>query len=222
VDFAAVTDARTARYFGNRAVVTGNPIRPQFKSIPEKNHVPPYTVLVFGGSQGAKAINSAVIEALDSLTDLKENLRFVHQTGERQVEEVKAAYSSKGFSADVRSFFDNFHEQYARADVIVARSGATTVAEIKAAGRAAILIPFPFATDDHQTKNARSMVEEKAAVMIANSELNGARLANELRNLLSSPERLKQIESNARRVAILDAEQRIVNLAEQAIGKHRV
>jgi UDP-N-acetylglucosamine--N-acetylmuramyl-(pentapeptide) pyrophosphoryl-undecaprenol N-acetylglucosamine transferase len=222
VDFAAVTDARTARYFGKRAVVTGNPIRPQFKAIPEKNHVPPYTVLVFGGSQGAKAINSAVIEALNSLSDLKEHLRFVHQTGESQLEEVKEAYRSRGFTADVRSFFDNFHEQYATADVIVARSGATSVAEIKAAGRAAILIPFPFATDDHQTKNARSMVDENAAVMISNSELNGARLANELRNLLSNPERLKQIEDNARRVAILDAEQRIVNLAEQAIGKHRV
>jgi UDP-N-acetylglucosamine--N-acetylmuramyl-(pentapeptide) pyrophosphoryl-undecaprenol N-acetylglucosamine transferase len=158
---------------------------------------------------------------LDSLADLKSELRFVHQTGERQIEEVQRAYGAKGFEADVRAFFNDFHEQYAKADLIVSRSGATTVAEVKAAGRAAILIPFPFATDDHQTKNARAMVEEQAAVMIDNAQLNGPRLASEIRGLLTQPERLKQIESNARRIAILDAEQRIVNLVEAAIEKHK-
>src|SRR5215469_14657988 len=154
VDFAAVTDPRTESYFGKRAVVTGNPIRPEFKSIPAKVHAAPYTILVFGGSQGAQAINRGVIEALDSLADWKSRLRFVHQTGERQLEDVRAAYASKGFQADVRAFFNDFHQQYAEADLIISRSGATTVAEIKAAGRAAVLIPFPFATDDHQMKNA--------------------------------------------------------------------
>ena len=91
---------------------------------------------------------------------------------------------AKGFEADVRAFFNNFHEQYAAADLIVSRSGATTVAEIKAAGRAAILIPFPFAADDHQTKNARAMVDEKAAVLISNSELSGKRLADAIRELI--------------------------------------
>jgi UDP-N-acetylglucosamine--N-acetylmuramyl-(pentapeptide) pyrophosphoryl-undecaprenol N-acetylglucosamine transferase len=221
VDFAAVTDSRTATYFGSRAVVTGNPIRPEFKSIPPKSHVPPYTVLVFGGSQGAKAINTAVIAALELLADMKPELRFVHQTGQSQIDDVQRAYAAKGFVADVRAFFDGFHEQYAKADLIVSRSGATTVAEIKAAGRAAILVPFPFATDDHQTKNARAMVEEKAAVMIDNAQLNGPRLAGEIRSLLTQPERLKEIESNARRIAILDAEQRIVNLVETAINRHK-
>jgi UDP-N-acetylglucosamine--N-acetylmuramyl-(pentapeptide) pyrophosphoryl-undecaprenol N-acetylglucosamine transferase len=220
VDFAAVTDARTESYFGPRAVVTGNPVRPQFKSIPPKTHVPPYTVLVFGGSQGAQSINRALVDALDSLADWKQRLRFVHQTGERQLEEIQRAYAEKGFEADVRTFFNNFHEQYAAADLIVSRSGATTVAEIKAAGRAAILIPFPFATDDHQMKNARAMVEEKAAVLIPNSELTGKRLAGAIRELTGDPERLKQIETNARRIAILDAEQRIVDLVERAIRQH--
>src|SRR5438067_2372007 len=85
VDFAAVTDARTQSYLGKRAVVTGNPIRPEFKSIGPKTHVAPYTILIFGGSQGAQSINRAVVEGLDSLTDLKDRLRFVHQTGEKQV-----------------------------------------------------------------------------------------------------------------------------------------
>src|SRR5207244_13093360 len=122
-------------------------------------------------------INRGVRDSLRGLFDWKNQLRFVHQTGERQLDEVKNAYAVKGFQADVRTFFNNFHEQYAAADLIVSRSGATTVAEIKAAGRAAILIPFPFATDDHQMKNARAMAEENAAILIHNSELTGDRLA---------------------------------------------
>src|SRR5204863_2019473 len=221
VDFAAVTDERTQSYFGKHAIVTGNPVRPEFKSIAPKLHTAPHTILIFGGSQGAQSINRAVMEALDNLSDWKDRLRFVHQTGERQLEEVSRAYSSKGFESDVRTFFNNFHEQYAAADLIVSRSGATTVAEIKAAGRAAILIPFPFATDDHQMKNARSMAKENAAILIPNSELKGERLAAAILELIGNPERLKQIESNARRMAILDAEQRIVNLVERAIEKRR-
>ena len=220
VDFAAVTDTRTQSYFGNRAVVTGNPIRPEFKSIPPKHHVASYTILIFGGSQGAQSINRAVIAAFAALSPWKEQLRFVHQTGERQLDEVKNAYAVQGFQADVRTFFNNFHEQYAAADLIVSRSGATTVAEIKAAGRAAILIPFPFATDDHQMKNARSMAEEAAAILIPNSELSGERLAAAILDLIRDPERLKKIEDNARRMAILDAEQRIVNLVERAVERH--
>jgi UDP-N-acetylglucosamine--N-acetylmuramyl-(pentapeptide) pyrophosphoryl-undecaprenol N-acetylglucosamine transferase len=221
VDFAAVTDPRTASFFGNRAVVTGNPVRPEFKSIHPKEHAAPYTILIFGGSQGAQSINRAVLDALDLLTDLKGQLRFVHQTGERQIEEVASAYRSRSFDADVRAFFNNFHEQYAAADLIVSRAGATTVAEIKSAGRAAILIPFPFAADDHQTKNARAMAEENAAVLIENAMLTGARLAGEIRRLISDPGRLTEMESNARRIAILDAEQRIVNLVELAMERRR-
>jgi UDP-N-acetylglucosamine--N-acetylmuramyl-(pentapeptide) pyrophosphoryl-undecaprenol N-acetylglucosamine transferase len=218
VNFAAVTDPRTRSYFGSRAVVTGNPVRPEFKSVPPKAHVPPYTVLIFGGSQGAQSINKAVVEALGLLGDWKNRVRFVHQTGERQLEEVKQAYAKRGFDADVRTFFNDFHQQYAAADLIIARSGATTVAEIKAAGRAAILVPFPFATDDHQTKNARAMADEKAAVLIENSQLNGQRLADVIRELLGSPARLQELESNARRIAVLDAEERIVDLVEDALS----
>jgi len=219
VNFAAVTDERTQSYFGARAVVTGNPVRPEFKAIPPKMHVAPYTILVFGGSQGAQSINRAVVGSLEYLADWKDRIHFVHQTGEKQLDEVRTAYTAKGFACDVRAFFNNFHEQYAAADLIVARSGATTVAEIKASGRAAILVPFPFATDDHQTKNARAMADENAAVLISNSDLTGKRLAETIRELLGSPARLEEIERNARRTAILDAEERIVNLVERAVRK---
>jgi UDP-N-acetylglucosamine--N-acetylmuramyl-(pentapeptide) pyrophosphoryl-undecaprenol N-acetylglucosamine transferase len=218
-DFAAVTDPRTKSYFGDRAVVTGNPIRPQFKSISPKDHRPPYQVLVFGGSQGAQSINRAVTQSLPLLGDLKSQLKFVHQTGEKNLKEVRDAYAAAGIEGDVRTFFNDFHEQYAAADLIVARSGATTVAEIKAAGRAAILIPFPYAADDHQTRNAQSMVHDDAAAMISNAELTGERLAEAIRSLLRNPERLRELESNARRTAILNAESRIADLAEQAVSK---
>src|SRR6516164_7276621 len=92
VDFVAVTDARTERYFRDRAVVTGNPVRPEFKSIPPRTHTPPYTILIFGGSQGAQSINRAVIEALQTLSDFRNELLFIHQTGERQLDDVRKAY----------------------------------------------------------------------------------------------------------------------------------
>jgi UDP-N-acetylglucosamine--N-acetylmuramyl-(pentapeptide) pyrophosphoryl-undecaprenol N-acetylglucosamine transferase len=197
--------------------VTGNPVRPEFKSIASKTHQAPFTILIFGGSQGAQSINRAVIQALQLFSDFKTVLRFIHQTGERQLDEVRRAYAERGFEADVRTFFNNFHEQYAVADLIISRSGATTVAEIKAAGRAAVLIPFPFATDDHQMKNALAMVDEKAAVVISNSDLDGRRLADAVLEFIRHPERLKEMETNAHRIAILDAERRIVDLVEKAI-----
>ena len=222
VDFAAVTDPRTRAYFGDRAVVTGNPVRPQFKSIAGKTHQPPFQILVFGGSQGAKAINKAVQEALPFLSGWTERLRFIHQTGEAQVDEIRAAYAAAGFNADVRAFFHGFHEQYAAADLIISRAGATTVAEIKATGRAAILVPFPFAADDHQTRNAQSMVEDGAAIMISNAEITGERLAGEIRSLLSDLPRLEALERNARNGAVLDAERHIVDLAEKAVMQRAV
>jgi UDP-N-acetylglucosamine--N-acetylmuramyl-(pentapeptide) pyrophosphoryl-undecaprenol N-acetylglucosamine transferase len=220
VDFAAVTDPRTQSYFGSRAVVTGNPIRPQFKTIPAKVHQAPFQILVFGGSQGARAINKAIQESLPLLSEWKDRLRFVHQTGESQLTEIRQAYAAAGFEADVRAFFNAFHEQYAAADLIVSRSGATTVAEIKAAGRAAILVPFPFAADDHQTRNAQSMVDDGAAMMIPNAELTGERLAGTITALLSDVARLEALERNAKKVAVLDAEERIVDLAEKAVQAH--
>ena len=105
--------------------------------------------------------------------------------------------------------------------MIVSRSGATTVAEIKASGRAAILVPFPFAADDHQTKNAQAMADEHAAILISNSDLTGERLAGAIRELLADPHRLEEIENNARRIAILDAEARIVNLVEAAVRRRK-
>jgi UDP-N-acetylglucosamine--N-acetylmuramyl-(pentapeptide) pyrophosphoryl-undecaprenol N-acetylglucosamine transferase len=220
MDFIAITEPGTKSFFGERAVVTGNPIRPQFKSMTPKAHAPPFTVLVFGGSQGAETINAAVLAGLPFLSDWRDRLRFVHQTGERQVDGIRKAYAESGFNGEAHAFLPRIYEQYAEADLILSRAGMTTIAEVRAAGRASILVPLPFAADDHQRANARGMVEEDAAVMIENYELTGERLAETLRSMLSDTERLEAMERNAKRLAVLDAESRIVDLAERAIAMH--
>ena len=208
VDFAAITDPQTQSTFGDRAVVTGNPVRPQFKSISAKAHQPPFTVLVFGGSQGAQSINRAdsrkpaVPRGLEDESAIRPSDR--REAGWRKSARLMP---SAGFDADVRAFFNDFHEQYAAADLIVSRAGATTVAEIKAAGRAAILIPFPTAADDHQTKNAQAMVEENAARHDPQRRTDRrAAGGHDPFDAVRSGEARTQSERNARRIAILDAE----------------
>jgi UDP-N-acetylglucosamine--N-acetylmuramyl-(pentapeptide) pyrophosphoryl-undecaprenol N-acetylglucosamine transferase len=216
----AVAEERTASFFPGRAVVTGNPVRPGFKTLARRDHQRPFSVLVTGGSQGAEAINRAVIDALAHLDPAV--VGFVHQAGKRQVETIRAAYEKAGFTALVASFFDSFEELFGEADLIVCRAGAKTVAEARAAGRATIMIPLQFAADDHQRKNARAMVDQGAAVMIDPDELSGELLAREIMRLLDDPRLLSSIEENARRMAILDAESRIMDLVEEAVeGRKR-
>ena len=215
-NFVAVPDEQAASHFPGRGVVTGNPVREEFKAIGPKEHHPPFTVLVTGGSQGAESINQAVVEALPLLSEWKQDLRFVHQTGRRQEPDVRSAYKDAGFEAEVESFFSSFESCYQNADLIVSRAGNTSIAEIQAAGRAAVLIPLPFAADDHQRSNARAMVERGAAVMIDPLDLTGERLAREIVSLLGTPEELTRIEENAKAMAVLDAEARIAELIERA------
>ena len=132
--------------------------------------------MIFGGSQGAEAINKSVIDMLPQLQKMKNKVRVLHQTGSRQVEEIRKAYEQFGIQAEVTPFIVDMAEAYAEADLIICRAGATSLAEITAAGKAAILIPFPWATNDHQTKNAQALAEEGAAIMIPEKDLSGNKL----------------------------------------------
>jgi UDP-N-acetylglucosamine--N-acetylmuramyl-(pentapeptide) pyrophosphoryl-undecaprenol N-acetylglucosamine transferase len=152
------------------------------------------------------------MEALRRLRERAVAVEFVHQTGERQVEEVRRAYLEAGFQAEVGSFFPDFASRYAWADLVVCRAGATTVAEIRASGRAALFIPLEFAADDHQRKNARAMVDAGAALMVDPMELSGERLAGEIGGLVSNPARLAELGERARAMAVPDAEARIVDV----------
>ncbi|MCH7765437.1 MAG: undecaprenyldiphospho-muramoylpentapeptide beta-N-acetylglucosaminyltransferase [Acidobacteria bacterium] len=209
---AAVTYEETMRCFGTRAVRTGSPVREEFLRVRPRRHQPPYTLLIFGGSRGALALNRAVIDALDALRAGRHELRFVHQTGERDFDAVRTAYARREIRAEVKPFFTDMAARFAEADLIVCRAGASTVAELAAAGRAAILVPFPHATDQHQLRNAEVFARAGAARLIEQQELGG--LAAEIMDLLDQPERLAEMEQAARGLAVPDAAGRIADLLE--------
>lgn len=211
---AAVSFEETLPRFRGKAVRTGSPVRSAFFQVPAKPHRPPYTLLIFGGSQGALALNAAVVDALDALLGSGMELRFVHQTGQRDFEAVRVAYARRGVAAEVLPFIDNMAERFAEADLVICRSGAITVAELTAAGRAAILVPFPQAADQHQLRNAQVLARAGAARVLEQSALTGEGLAAEICALLKKPEQLEKMETAARGLALPDAAARIVDLIE--------
>jgi UDP-N-acetylglucosamine--N-acetylmuramyl-(pentapeptide) pyrophosphoryl-undecaprenol N-acetylglucosamine transferase len=210
----AVACEETARRFGSKSVVTGVPIRPEFFQIPRKEHVAPFRILITGGSRGAFPINQAVIQSLDRLVVRKNQLFIVHQTGERDYNAVRDAYAQREFNAEVLPFIENMAERFAQADLIVCRSGAITVAEVSAAGRAAIFIPFGAATDAHQARNAATMQDAGAARLLPQSELTAERLTTEIFSLLDQPQKITEMEERARKLARPGAVEDIVDLLE--------
>ncbi len=204
----------TAQRFGAKAVATGIPVRKEFFAAPRREHHEPFSILITGGSRGALPINRAVVDSLDLLAARKNRLFIVHQTGERDYNAVRVAYARREFRAEVVPFIENMAERFAQADLIVCRSGAITVAEIAAAGRAAILIPFGAATDAHQTRNAAAMQDAGAARLLPQEELTPERLSNEIFSLLDQPARISEMEVHARGLARPRAVEDIVDLLE--------
>jgi len=218
VSAAAVHFEQTADHFRN-AVVTGVPVRPAFFQIPAK----PYsqsspTLLVFGGSQGARAINQAVIRAAPAVSKRLPGLRIIHQTGERDYNEVQSAYAQAAVSAEVYKFIDDMPGFFARADLVLCRSGASTVAEIAAAGKPAIFVPFPLAADDHQRRNAEALEQAKAAIVLEETKLDEVWLVDTICALLEEPARLAQMSEAARALAHPDAATDIAKLAARVGG----
>lgn len=179
--------------------------------------VSPFTVLVVGGSQGSMAINHAMMQALPLLANGPGRLRIIHQTGERDYNEVRKAYQERSLPAEVHAFIDDMPGTLAQADLVISRAGATAVAELAAAGRAALLIPFPGATDQHQLENARALERAGAARVIVQSELTAERLAGEILELMASPATLEQMETCVRRLARPDAAARIADMVEHFV-----
>jgi UDP-N-acetylglucosamine--N-acetylmuramyl-(pentapeptide) pyrophosphoryl-undecaprenol N-acetylglucosamine transferase len=205
----------TSQQLGNKAVLTGCPVRPEFFGAPERAHAKPLRILITGGSQGALVINRTVVDALDLLLPRKNDFFIVHQTGERDYNAVRVAYARREFPAEVAPFLSNMAERFAQTDLIVCRSGAITAAEVAASGRAAIFIPFGAATDSHQLRNAQALERAGAARVISEAELTPARLATEIFSLLDQPGRLQQMERAARSLARPNATRDIVNLIEE-------
>ena len=212
VSAAAVHFEETRRYFPN-AQVTGVPVRQEFLSQTERALQPRPTLLVFGGSQGASAINKAMLESLSELRKALPELHIIHQTGERDLREAQAGYLRASSSAEVLPFINDMPQAFARADLLLCRSGASTVAEITAAGKAAVFVPFPHATDNHQLRNAQTLAQHGAAVIIPQSELSPPRLVSTLVELLTHPERLHQMELAAQKLSHRNAAEAIAEIA---------
>jgi UDP-N-acetylglucosamine--N-acetylmuramyl-(pentapeptide) pyrophosphoryl-undecaprenol N-acetylglucosamine transferase len=205
------------RFFGKKAVLTGNPVRSEFKRLRRPENAAPFTVLIFGGSQGAHAINQAMAEALPVLQESGVGLIIIHQTGERDYAWLLKHYQDAGFSADIRPFFNDMPCQFEKADLIISRAGATTLAELMVAGKAAILVPFPQATDNHQQKNAEALQKAGAAEMIMQPELQGAILAKRIQFYQAHRDILKEMEEKSRHLGHPEATERIVDLVEGLI-----
>jgi len=206
----------TARAWGKKAMVTGCPVRPEFFSIAPRKPEKPFRLLITGGSQGALPINSAFVDAMDRLAARKNELSIVHQTGERDYNAVRTAYARREIIAEVVPFLTNMAERFAWADVIVCRAGAITAAEVAAAGRAAIFIPFGRATDSHQLRNAQEMSRAGAGRLISETELTPEKLTSEIFSLLDQPKEIEKLSTAARGLARPHAARDIVNLIEEA------
>ena len=223
---AAVTFDSTREFFGSKAFVSGNPVRPEFalQAGPFQESGPDdgasiARILVVGGSQGAHAINVAMVEAAAQLAAGGSAVQLTHQTGERDLEIVRAGYRDAGIPADVEPFFYDMGRQLGRADVIVCRAGATTLAEIMAAGKAAILVPLPTATDDHQRRNAEALAREGAAEVLLQPDLNGPALARRILALAGDPGRRARMARAARALAKPDAAKVIVDRALELVSE---
>lgn len=204
-------------------LLTGNPLRKQIlASLRAGDQGPghgdadgslrPFNLFMFGGSQGARALNQMLPRAVAVMSDADRSLvRIVHQTGEHDLSQVSAAYAEIGVTADVRPFIDDMAGEYCRADLVICRAGATTIAEVTAMGKACLFVPFPHAVDDHQRKNAEALLKKGACELLLEQEMNPESLASAIVRLIHNHAERRRIGANARGIARLDAARIIVD-----------
>ena len=203
-----------------RTFLTGNPIRSNilkgdrdaaFRLFSLDRDL--FTIFIFGGSSGARSINRVMVEALNHLTDLKDRVQFLHQTGEKDYEGIREAYRKTGVRGTVAPFIYQMAEAYAASDVVISRAGATTLAELTALGKPAILIPYPFAAGRHQEFNAMKLREMGAAYMVPDNEMKGETLAKAIRELYENEAARSEMAKASRGLGRPDACGRIVDIA---------
>jgi UDP-N-acetylglucosamine--N-acetylmuramyl-(pentapeptide) pyrophosphoryl-undecaprenol N-acetylglucosamine transferase len=220
VKSAAVTYDSSLRYFGAKGFVSGNPVRQEFLNVDDAAlDADNVRVLIFGGSQGAHAINLAMVEAAPKLSAAA-SISVVCQTGTRDYDMVREAFQRSGVQGRVERFIDAMYREVGQAGLIVSRAGATTLAEITAAGRPAILIPLPTATDDHQRKNAEALQAAGAAEVIEQDRLTGALLASRILALAADPDQRTSMSAASKRLAKPDAADRIADVVVKLAGRH--
>ena len=218
---AAVNFDAALAYFPRTGFVAGNPVRPEFfpAQAEEANDQSKGRVLIFGGSQGAHAINVAMVEAASRLAASGIRLAITHQTGERDLDLVRTAYERAGMAARVEAFIYEIDREMKAAGVVISRSGATTLAELAASGTPAILVPLPTSADDHQRKNAEVVAAAGAAVVVEQRDLSGDSLAAAITGLMGDLERRRRMAAAARALARPDAAARIADRVEELAGR---
>lgn len=197
-------------YFPRAKVIeSGNPVR--WRKLPRVEKSSKFVLLIFGGSAGARRINFAVVDALKQLTDRAPELGLIHQTGSADFAAIEQGYGNLPFEAEVLPFIDPMDEAYARADLVLCRAGATTVAELTAFGKPAILVPYPYAIYDHQRWNAEALRDRQAAEMILDRDLSGEVLARRIRAYLADRSQVERMAVAARAMGRPEAAARVVD-----------
>lgn len=225
VNTVCITYQESISFFQRaKTFLTGNPVRMQvlrgsiesaYRLFSLEKGI--FTVFAFGGSSGAKSINIALIDALNYLHDLKDKIQFLHQTGLKDYENIRQAYRKREFKGTITPFIYQMGEAYAVADIVISRAGATTLAELTALGKPAILIPYPYAAGNHQELNARKLLEMGAAKMILDRELNGEILARNIRELYTNETMRNEMKRNSSSIGRPDACERVVDIAMSLI-----
>lgn len=212
VDKIFISFENSINYFpAHKVKLTGNPIRWSRQEDKNKKKSSRFNIFILGGSRGAKSINDVMVEALDFLRSEKDSLHFIHQTGQEQFEAVRLKYQENNMSCEVSPFIFNMDDHYKKSNLVISRAGASTIAEITVFGRASILIPFPFAANNHQQLNAEYLARRGAAILIKNSELNGKKIAELIKELMQKTNKISAMEKASSGMAKKDAGKNIVD-----------
>jgi UDP-N-acetylglucosamine--N-acetylmuramyl-(pentapeptide) pyrophosphoryl-undecaprenol N-acetylglucosamine transferase len=216
VSRALVSFPETAAYFPKgRTETTGLPVRDEFFRIPAKPHGDVLQILITGGSQGSRTLNQAARQSWPLFREAAFRVRIVHQSGPGAFEQIRDEFAQSGLEGEVVPFIGDMPAAFAAADVVICRSGAGTVSELAASGRPSILVPFPFAADDHQTRNAEAMERGGAARLVRDADMTGAKLFSVVSELVFEPAALARMGEAARQFARPGAAKRAALLLEE-------
>jgi UDP-N-acetylglucosamine--N-acetylmuramyl-(pentapeptide) pyrophosphoryl-undecaprenol N-acetylglucosamine transferase len=214
---ALISFPETAGYFPKgRTEITGLPVRDEFFRIPPRPAGAPPSILITGGSQGSRTLNEAARQSWPLFRKAEMKVRIMHQTGPSAAERLRAEFAESGLDGDVAPFIHDMPAAFAAADLVICRAGAGAVSELAAAGKPSVLVPFPFAADDHQTRNAEAFERAGAARLVRDAEMNGERLFALVSELLAAPEILARMGQAAREFAREGAARRAADILEQA------
>lgn len=222
VSKAVVSFEGSLPYFGDKGVFIGNPVREEFYTLSPKERNSHLTLLIFGGSQGSHFLNQGMVHSLPLLKKNRDQLKIFHQTGEKDLERVKQSYQKAGFEeVTIAPYFLNMAEYFQKADLVISRAGASTIAELIAAQKASLLVPFSQATDDHQVLNARELEKANGAEVITEDRFSPETFSEKITGFIDNKEKIKKMEKNLAPLKKTRVADRIADLCFELMEKGR-